>query len=176
MTEIVIIAALDRHRAIGKDGKMPWHLPDDLKGFKAYTMGKPILMGRKTAQSLSRALPGRLNLVLTRSGEVPCEGMRAVGSVEDALRVAAAEGSSVLCVIGGGEVYAAALPIATRLRITHVDGDVENPDTYFPAVDRPAWVAVSWDEHGADAHHPYPFTVVEYARSQPGSPGGAEIT
>ena len=83
-TELVLIAAIDRNHAIGRDNELPWRLPDDLKRFKALTLGKPVLMGRKTAQSLGRALPGRLNLVLTRSGRVPFEGMQPVASLEDA--------------------------------------------------------------------------------------------
>ena len=108
---VVLIAALDRNRAIGKGNAMPWHLPDDLKRFKALTLGKPVLMGRRTAESLGRALPGRLNLVLTRSGRVPFAGMQAVSSIDEALRIASAQGASDLCVIGGGEVYALALPL-----------------------------------------------------------------
>ncbi|HEY5782376.1 MAG TPA: dihydrofolate reductase, partial [Lysobacter sp.] len=91
--ELVLVAALDRHGAIGRDNDLPWRLPDDLKRFKALTLGKPVLMGRKTAQSLGRALPGRRNLVLTRSGQVPYEGMQAVASVEEALRAAANDGA-----------------------------------------------------------------------------------
>ena len=118
---ISLIAALDRHHAIGKGNELPWRLPDDLKRFKALTLGKPVLMGRKTAQSLGRALPGRTNLVLTRSGSVPFEGMRAVDSVEAAMVAARAEGAEELCVIGGGEVYALTLPLAHTLHLTHVD-------------------------------------------------------
>src|SRR3990167_9301606 len=97
---ISLVAALDRHRAIGRDNDLPWRLPDDLKRFKALTLGKPVLMGRRTAESLGRALPGRLNLVLTRSGRVPFEGMQAVASVDEAVRIAVEQGSEELCVIG----------------------------------------------------------------------------
>ena len=91
MTTISLLAALDRHFAIGKDGDLPWHLPDDLKRFKAITLGKPLLMGRRTAESLRRALPGRRNLVLTRSGRAPFPGMEAFGSLEAALAAVARE-------------------------------------------------------------------------------------
>ena len=90
--ELVLVAALDRGHAIGKGNTLPWHLPDDLKRFKALTLGKPLLMGRRTAESLGRALPGRRNLVLTRSGLVPFPGMEAVTSVDDALAIARHEG------------------------------------------------------------------------------------
>jgi hypothetical protein len=93
---------------------LPWHLPDDLKRFKALTLGKPVLMGRKTAESLGRALPKRRNLVLTRTGMVPFDGMEAVASVDEALALIAADGAEALCVIGGGELYALTLPMATR--------------------------------------------------------------
>ena len=89
---ISLVAALDRHRAIGRDNDLPWRLPDDLKRFKALTLGKPVLMGRRTAESLGRALPGRLNLVLTRSGRVPFEGMQAVASVDEGIAIATAQG------------------------------------------------------------------------------------
>src|SRR3954471_4875135 len=111
-----LVAALDREFAIGKDNGLPWHLPDDLKRFKALTLGKPLLMGRRTAESLGRALPGRRNLVLTRSGAVPHAGMEAVASLEAALR--ATEDAERLCVIGGGEVFEATLPLASRMHLT----------------------------------------------------------
>ena len=104
MPILTLIAALDRHYAIGKGNALPWHLPDDLRHFKALTLNKPVLMGRKTAQSLGRALPKRRNLVLTRSGRVPFDGMQAVASLEEALHLVTADGSPELCVIGGGEL------------------------------------------------------------------------
>src|SRR5690606_2978978 len=103
--KLSLIAALDRSNGIGRDNTLPWHLPDDFRHFKALTLGKPILMGRKTAESLGRALPGRTNLVLTRSGQVPFAGMRAVASLDEARAIAAGEGADELCVIGGGEIY-----------------------------------------------------------------------
>src|SRR5688572_32969816 len=110
--ELVLIAALDRQGAIGRDNDLPWRLPDDLKRFKRLTLGKPVLMGRKTAESLGRALPGRRNLVLTRSGRVPFEGMQAVDSIDAAVLAASADGAQGLCVIGGAETYELTLPFA----------------------------------------------------------------
>ena len=162
--ELVLIAALDRHGAIGRDNDLPWRLPDDLKRFKALTLGKPVLMGRKTAQSLGRPLPGRCNLVLTRSGQVPFEGMQAVASVEESLRVAADEGAQELCVIGGGEVYALCLPLAARMHLTHVDTAVERADAFFPAFDAGQWRVVRREAHAADAKHAFAFEFVDYAR------------
>ncbi len=160
---IALIAALDRRGAIGKGNALPWHLPDDLKRFKQLTLGKPVLMGRKTAQSLGRALPGRRNLVLTRSGQVPFEGMEAVVSLEDA-RIAARD-AEALCVIGGGEIYALTLPVATVLHLTHVDTIVEGADAFFPEFDRDAWSAVSREARAADAKHAFAFEFVEYRRT-----------
>jgi dihydrofolate reductase len=160
---IALIAALDRRGAIGKGNALPWHLPDDLKRFKALTLGKPVLMGRKTAQSLGRALPGRRNLVLTRSGQVPFEGMEAVVSLEDA-RIAARD-AEALCVIGGGEIYALTLPVATVLHLTHVDTIVEGADAFFPEFDRDAWRVMSREPRAADAKHAFAFEFVEYQRT-----------
>ena len=161
---IVLVAALDRNHAIGKGNDLPWRLPDDLKRFKALTLGKPVLMGRKTAQSLGRALPGRTNLVLTRSGQLPFDGMRAVRSVEEAMQVARDESATELCVIGGGEIYALALPFADRLDLTHVDTVVEHADAFFPACDRSEWKAVSRLTHAADERHAFAFEFVDYVR------------
>jgi len=159
---LVLLAALDRHHAIGRGNALPWHLPDDLKRFKALTLGKPVLMGRKTAQSLGRALPGRLNLVLTRSGLVPFEGMEAVASLDAARRRAAETGADELCVIGGGEIYALCLSQATHLHLTHVDTVVEGADAYFPRFDPTQWRITTRQTHDADAKHTFAFEFVDY--------------
>ena len=160
--ELVLIAALDRARAIGRGNALPWHLPADLKRFKALTLGRPILMGRKTAQSLGRALPGRCNLVLTRSGTVPFDGMQAVASVDEARRIAAGAGADALCVIGGGEVYALCLPVATAMHLTHVDTVVDGADAFFPAFDASRWRITSREAHLADGRHAHAFEFVDY--------------
>jgi len=146
---------MDRNRAIGVDGKLPWHLPDDLRRFKALTLGKPILMGRKTAESLGRALPGRTNLVLTRSGRVPFAGMRPVGSLDEALAHAT---DAELMVIGGGEVYALTLPIADRIELTEVDIGLSGADTWFPPWRAADWRETERKEHAADRRHVHAFT------------------
>ena len=160
---ISLIAAVDRAWAIGVDNRLPWHLPDDLNRFKALTLGQPVLMGRKTAESLGRALPKRRNLVLTRSGRLPFEGMQAVASIEDALAVAARDGDE-LCVIGGGEVYALALPLATHMRLTLVDTLVEGADAFFPRFDAGAWRIDARQAHPANARHLHAFEFVDYTR------------
>ena len=164
MPILSLVAALDIHYAIGKGNALPWHLPDDLRHFKALTLNKPVLMGRKTAQSLGRALPKRRNLVLTRSGQVPFDGMQAVASLEEALHLVTADGGPELCVIGGGELYALALPHAHRLHLTHVETVVEAADAYFPHFDQDQWRITRQMHHPADATHAFAFTCVDYAR------------
>lgn len=162
---LTLIAALDRNRAIGRGNTLPWHLPDDLKRFKALTLGKPVLMGRKTAESLGRALPKRRNLVLTRSGRVPFEGMEAVDSIDAAIALAQADGAAELCVIGGGELYALALPHAAEMHLTHVDTVVDGCDAFFPAFDPAQWRVVARETHAVDEKHAFAFAFVDYARA-----------
>lgn len=164
MTALVLLAALDRNFAIGKDNALPWHLPADLKRFKALTLGKPLLMGRRTAESLGRALPGRRNLVLTRSGRVPFEDMEPVAGIAEAIARAEADAAPELCVIGGGEVFAATLPVAARLHLTWVDATVEGADAHFPRFDPGQWRVLSRQSHPADAKHAFAFEFADYAR------------
>lgn len=162
--ELVLIAAFDQRRAIGRDNDMPWHLSHDLRRFKALTLGKPVFMGRKTALSLGRALPGRDNLVLTRSGLVPFEGMQAVASLDQAIEFVSRAGGSELWVIGGGEVYALCMPTATRMYLTHVNTVVAAADTFFPEFDPVQWRVTDREKHSADAKHAHDFEFVDYRR------------
>ena len=162
MGELVLVCALDRNYAIGRDGALPWHLPDDLKRFKAITLGHPLLMGRKTADALGRALPGRRNLVLTRSGRVPFAGMEAVSSLDEALAQA---GGDTLMVIGGGEVFALTLPLARAMHLTFVDTQVQGADAWFPRFDESQWRVVSRAHHAADAKHAFAFDDVDFLRA-----------
>jgi len=171
VTQLSLIAALDREFAIGRGNALPWHLPDDLKRFKALTLGKPVLMGRRTAESLGRALPKRRNLVLTRGRRVPFDGMQAVPSLDEALHVASAQDSDELCVIGGGELYALALPLAARMHLTQVDTEVEDVDAFFPRFDAGDWSTAAREPHPADAMHAYAFEFVDYARIACGQAG-----
>lgn len=170
---VVLVAALDRDFAIGRGNALPWSLPDDLKRFKQLTLGHALLMGRKTAESLGRALPGRRNLVLTRSGRVPFEGMEAVASLDAAIALVAPPGAdeaqgatepSTLMVIGGGEVYALALPRASRLHLTWVDARVDDADAWFPRFDAAAWTMLDSEAHAADARHAHAFRFADYVR------------
>ena len=118
-------------------------------------------MGRRTAESLGRALPKRTNLVLTRSGFVPFDGMQAVSTLDEARAIA---GDDELCVIGGGEIYALTLPLAARLHLTHVDTVVAGADAHFPAFDAAQWRVEQREAHAADARHAFAFEFVDYAR------------
>lgn len=158
---ITLVAALDRNRAIGRDGAMPWHLSDDLKRFKMLTLGKPVLMGRKTALAIGRPLPGRPNLVLTRASTAPSDGQTVVHSLDDAVACA---GTSELMVIGGGEVYALALSHATRMHLTEIDTITSDADSFFPAFDPDEWREVAREHHPADAKHSLAFDFVDYER------------
>ena len=162
MRDIALIAALDRHRAIGRDNTMPWHLPDDLAHFKALTLGKTVLMGRKTALSLGRALPKRRNLVLTRSGAVPFDGMTPVASLDAAFAQLGAD--EPLAVIGGAEIYALTLPLATHLHLTWIDIAIPDADTWFPVFDPADWRETARTPHPADDRHAHAFAFVDYRR------------
>nr|WP_245622525.1 dihydrofolate reductase [Pseudoxanthomonas dokdonensis] len=163
---ISLIVAVDQANAIGKGNALPWHLPDDLRRFKALTLGKPLLMGRRTAESLGRALPGRLNLVLTRSGQVPFAGMQAVGSLQQAIDQAQASGADELCVIGGGDIFTLALPLAEVLYLTLVDTRVEGADAFFPDFDLGQWTLVDSQSHPIDERHALAFEYRDYVRKR----------
>src|SRR6185437_6758378 len=163
MTTISLVAALDRHRAIGRDGAMPWHLPDDLKRFKALTLGKPVLMGRKNALAIGRPLPGRSNLVMTRAQSAPFDTQIVVHSLDEAV---ARAGDADLMVIGGGEVYALALSRAAGLHLTEIDAVTADADTFFPAFDRRDWHEAMREHHAADVRHAFAFDFVDYARAR----------
>ena len=165
-----LLAALADDRAIGRGNDLPWHLPDDLKRFKALTLGKPILMGRKTAQSLGRALPGRLNLVLTRSGQVPFAGMQAVSDVDQALALAAEAGAAELCIIGGGQVYTQLIDRADVLYLTHVHTRVPDADAFFPDVRPGGWQEVAREHHPVDGRHAFAFDFLDYRRRRADPP------
>jgi dihydrofolate reductase len=155
------IVAVGRRNEIGKDGKMPWHLPADLKHFKTNTLGKPVLMGRKTLVAIGRPLPGRRNLVLTRDKTFSADGCETVTSLDDA--IARAGTAPELMVIGGGEVYRLAWERTDRIYLTRIDADVEGADTLFPELTDARWREISREDHQADDRNPfdYSFRVLE---------------
>ena len=160
---IALIAALDRNFAIGREGDMPWHLPDDLKRFKQLTLGKAVLMGRKTALSIGRALPGRTNLVMSRHASAPYPDQVIVRSIDAALDHAAADD---LMVIGGGEIYALAMPRAERMHLTWIDTEAASADTHFPPFDPAQWEITAEQAHARDDRHAYSFRFVDYVLKQ----------
>ncbi|MFQ5540696.1 MAG: dihydrofolate reductase [Candidatus Paceibacteria bacterium] len=129
---IVLIAAIGKNRELGKGPELIWHLPDDLKRFKALTTGHPIIMGRKTFESISKPLPKRVNIVVTRSADFRAEGVVIAHSVEQAIELAKSFDTEAVFVIGGGEIYAQALPYATRLELTLVNAEEPSADVFFP--------------------------------------------
>jgi dihydrofolate reductase len=158
--ELVFVAAMDRNRAIGKGGTLPWDLPDDLQHFKRLTMGKPMLMGRKTYASIGRPLPGRRNIVLTRDLSFTAPSIEVVHTLEEALVMLDGEVS----VIGGGEIYALTLPIAHRLEMTFVDTVVQGADAFFPAWNLDEWLEVKREHHASDERHVFAFDFVTVER------------
>lgn len=138
--KIAMIAAMANNRVIGKDNQMPWHLPEDLRHFKAITMNKPIVMGRKTFESIGRPLPGRHNIVITRQADFSAEGITVVDSIEAA--IVSAKECDELVIIGGGQLYSAMLPKADSLYLTEINLEVEG-DTFFPHWDDGSWLEVS---------------------------------
>ena len=157
---ITIIAAIARNGVIGRDNDLPWHLSSDLQRFKRETVGKPIIMGRKTWESLPGLLPERQHIIVTRASDYRVDGATVAHSLGEAL--ALAEGSEV-CVIGGAQLYAAALPLADQLLVTEVDAIVDG-DTHFPDFDPMLWTEVDRNLHPADARNDHAFAFVELIR------------
>jgi dihydrofolate reductase len=158
---ISLIVAMAQNGVIGRGNALPWRLPADLKRFKEFTLGKPILMGRKTFESIGHPLPGRANLVLTRDRDWRAKGVIPVHSVEEALLQTRT--CDELVAIGGAEIYRLMLPLARRIYLTHVQADIQG-DTYFPAFDSAQWDDVEFHSLPADERHAYPVTFVTLER------------
>ncbi len=167
---VAIYVAMAENGVIGRDGGLPWRLSSDLKRFKADTMGKPVIMGRKTWDGIGKPLPGRLNIVVTRDGAFRAEGAETVTSLDGAIRLATARGRCMagveeICVIGGGEIYRQALALADRLHVTHVLAAVDG-DTRFPPIDPETWHIVRSQDRPAGERdsHATRYTVYERRR------------
>jgi dihydrofolate reductase len=162
--KLALIVAMASNRTIGRNNELPWYLPDDLKYFKSVTMGKPIVMGRKTFDSIGRPLPGRLNIVITRNNEWRHAGVETASSLQQAVTIAAektaAEHTQEVMVIGGEEIYRAAIELADRLYITRVQAQVQG-DAFFPEYDETGWQEVSRQEPTVQGDPPYFFQVLE---------------
>lgn len=156
---LTIVVATDSHRGIGINNKLPWHLPEDLAFFKRTTSGHPIIMGRKTFDSIGRPLPNRRNIVVTRNPEWQREGVETAASLEAAIGLA---GSAEVMVIGGAQIFAEALPHTQRLIVTEIDHAFEC-DTFFPQIDARVWQEVSRDKHHSEANG-FDYAYVVYER------------
>ena len=160
MTSLAIVVAMATNRAIGKDNQLLWHLPEDLKYFKRITMGKPMIMGRKTFESIGRPLPGRVNIVVTRQSDWQRDGVRVVPSIENAIKVAEAQafidGVDEIMMIGGAELYTATLPLADKIYLTRVDADIEG-DAFFPDINENQWQETSRKTFSSSATNPYNY-------------------
>lgn len=155
-----LVAALTDDHAIGAGGTLPWRLPGDLARFKALTTGGTVVMGRRTAESIGRALPGRRNLVLSRAGAAPYPDQEVVRTPEQALAT-----TDDLFVLGGGEIYALFLPLATDAHLTWVDAKIPDADTFFPPVSWDEWTEVARSAHAPDERHRYGYAFVDYTRT-----------
>lgn len=161
--KLAIIVAQAQNRVIGINNKLPWHLPEDLKYFKQVTMGKPIIMGRKTFDSIKRPLPGRTNIVITRDVSYQHDGVKVVHSLADACELAESicliEGHDEAMVIGGAEIYAQALPDTDRLYLTQVHADVEG-DAWFPEYQHMDWAEVGREDFSASETNPFDYSFI----------------
>jgi len=164
MTLLTLIVARASNGVIGRDNTLPWRLPEDLQHFKRTTMGAPVIMGRKTWDSIGRPLPGRRNIVVSRNRILRIEGAEVVGSLEDAQRLCI--GVEQVFLIGGAQLYAEALPSADRLIVTEIDADVEG-DAFFPAVDRSKWIESARETHHSEANG-FDYAFVTYERPPSG--------
>lgn len=154
---ISLLVAFDQNRGIGKANRIPWRLSADLKNFKALTMDHHLIVGRKTAESIGRPLPGRAGVLITRAGDYTLSGWETVHTLEDALSLARTHGETEAFIGGGAEIYALSLPLADRIYLTRVHAAVE-ADTFFPPFDESNWeVSETW-EHPADEKNEFPFT------------------
>jgi len=159
---IGLIAAMAKNNVIGKDNDMPWHLPDDLKFFKSKTVGKPVIMGRKTFESIgSRPLPNRPNIVISRNPSLVLEGVQVFSSVESALDTL--QNYEEVIIMGGGQLYKQMLPKADRLYVTMIDADIEG-DTFFPNWQKLAWKTLEKTRHEIDDRHAYAFEFITLDR------------
>lgn len=162
-----MIVAMATNGVIGRDNQLPWHLPGDLKYFKAVTMGKPIIMGRKTYESIGRPLPGRPNIVISRDAHFQADQVLLASTIEEALtlgkRTALDMGADEVMIIGGSQVYHALLPLADRLYLTEVQTEVEG-DSYFPEFDVMQWQEIERTDFLAEGDNPFDYSFVIYQK------------
>jgi dihydrofolate reductase len=157
MTHITLVVAIDAQRGIGVDNKLPWHLPEDLAHFKRVTLGHPIIMGRKTFDSIGRPLPKRRNIVVTRSRDWRHAGVESAASLAEAIALVGDEPASI---IGGAQVFNEAMPLADRMIVTHIDA-VYRCDTFFPEIDAALWTVTAREDHRSAEGLAYAFVTYE---------------
>jgi len=167
---LALIVAQGLNRVIGNDNKLPWYLPEDLRYFKEVTMGKPIIMGRKTFESIGKPLPGRLNIVITRDSTWSAEGVKVVSGLDNAIEVgegqALIDGVEEAVIIGGAQIYAQSLSIVDRLYLTQVEAEPEG-DAYFPEIDYSQWQELGRQSFPAgDQPNRYPYSFIVYDRKE----------
>lgn len=159
--ELSIIVAVAKDYAIGHNNKLLWHISEDLKRFKAITMGMPIIMGRKTYQSIGKPLPGRKNIIITRNEQLKIEGCECHNTLESAID--SCKDFKEVFIIGGGEIYKQTLPIADKLYLTVVDNHYD-ADTFFPEIDMMKWEETSFDHYEKGDKFQYPFSFINYKK------------
>ena len=161
--KLSMIVAMDRKGVIGRANALPWRISSDLKHFKSVTMGKPIIMGRKTHESIGKVLPGRQNIIITRNPDYLAEGCVVCRSLEEALRQCAAEDEAVF--IGGHDIFKAIIEQVDRIYLTQVHADVKG-DTWFPVFDRTEWREIERQDFGADENDEYPYSFITLEKKQ----------
>lgn len=160
---ISLIAAMDRRRAIGKKGALPWRLPADLAYFKKVTAGHPVVMGRKTFESIGRPLPGRINIVITRNSDWSVPNVLRALDLDEAIEMSRkVYGGDEIFIIGGGEIFKEVISLADKLYVTEVAAEVDGADTFFPEIDDRKWKETKREEFPADDNNEYGYSFVVY--------------
>ncbi|HET8573769.1 MAG TPA: dihydrofolate reductase [Edaphocola sp.] len=162
--KLTYVVAVSDNEVIGVDNQLPWHLPHDLKFFKKNTLGKPVIMGKNTFWSMGKALPGRLNIVLSRSLASAPEGTLLFANMEEALNFLKTEGQPEACVIGGGEIFKAYRDMADELLLTRVHTNIDNGTAFFQLPDQRKWMLVWSEAHHKDEKHAFDFTFERWLR------------
>ncbi len=161
---VSLIAAASENNVIGKGNALPWDLPRELRYFRDTTRGKPVIMGRKTYDSIGRPMPGRHNIVVSRDAGLRIAGCDTATSVEEAIALAQEDGAGEIFVIGGEQLYRAALPLCDRIYLTRVHTVIEGGEAFFPAFDMTEWEEIKNEEHPADNENPLAYTIHVYQR------------
>lgn len=162
---ISMVAAVGECNTLGKEGRLLWNLPHDLQHFKRLTLGHPVIMGRKTFETLDAPLPNRTNIIVTRQKDYKAEGAIVTHTLEDAIKLAKeVKGSDEICIVGGGEIYKLGLAYADKIELTRIHHQFEGGDAFFPDFDLKEWRLIKREFHPADERHQYSFTYQTFVR------------